>query len=121
MKKSLKVILIISLIIFIFWGIPMLKCEYLTIRHGHEFDFKQVPEENTMLGKPEWFRILSYNDEIAKIYYIDGYTGNTLLFKKFDEKWEYDRWERTLWSSYGNADENIWPYFWHSIKYDKNI
>ena len=47
--------------------------------------------------------------------------GGIVFGAKFDEKWEYDRWERTLWSSYGNEDENIWPYFWHSIKYDKNI
>ena len=119
MKKSLKIILVISLIIFVVWGIPMLKCEYLTARHGHEFDFKQEVEENTMLSEAESFKILSYNDEFAEIYYIDKNfsTGNKLTFKKVLGKWKYDSWD-TVWSAMGgNADENVWPYFWHSIKY----
>ncbi|MBE7026353.1 MAG: hypothetical protein E7410_02125 [Ruminococcaceae bacterium] len=119
MKKFLIFILIISLIVFVFWGIPMLKCEYLTARYGHEFDLSQVPEENSMLGKVEWFKILSYNDDIAQIYYIDEdfSTGNILTFKKVSGEWKYDSWD-TLWTARGgNADENVWPYFWHSSKY----
>lgn len=120
MKKFLKIILIIALIFFIIWGIPMIKCEYLTLQHGHEFDLSAVPEENTMLSEPDWFRILSYNDEYAEIYYIseDFRLGSVLGFKKVQGKWKYDSWLACVWTALGgNADDDVWPYFWHNTKY----
>ncbi len=118
MKKSLIFILIIFLIVFVFWGIPMLKYEYLTARYGNEFDLGQVTEEHSMLDTVGWFKILSYNDEIAEIYCIDKYfsIGNILTFKKVLGEWKYDSWD-TLWSARGNADNTVWPYFWHNLKY----
>ena len=120
MKKFLKIILIIALIFFIIWGIPMLKCEYLTLQHGHEFDLSAVLEENTMLSEPDWFRILSYNDEYAEIYYIseDFRLGSVLGFKKVQGKWKYDSWLACVWIALGgHADDDVWPYFWHNTKY----
>ena len=119
MKKFLKIILIIALIFFIVWGGSILKCEYLTARHGDEFDFECV-EENTMLSKPDWFRLLSYNDEYAEIYYIcEGFgLGEILSFKKVDGEWKFDDWVKDLWTAFGgNGDETVWPYFWHYNKY----
>lgn len=121
MKKFLKARYIILLIVFIFFATPFMKCEYLTAQHGHEFDFGQDVEENTMLtSEPEWFRIMSYNDELAKIYYIDKNfsTGNILSFKKHAGKWTFNSWERTMWTTMGgSADEVVWPYFWHRLMY----
>ncbi len=120
MKKFLKCISIIVFIVFAFWGSCMLKCEYLTARYGHEFDFESVIEENTMISEPECFKILSYKEEYAKIYYIEKRfsAGHILIFKKDNDKLRYDDWEKTVWSSLGgSADDNVWPYFWHSFKY----
>lgn len=119
MKKSLIFVLIIFLIVFVSWGFPMLKYEYLTARYGHEFDLSQVPEKNSLLFEVEWFKILSYNDKIAEIYYIEEnfLSGNILTFKKVSGEWKYDSWD-TLWSARGgNADNTVWPYFWHNLKY----
>ena len=121
MKKFLKARYIILLIIFILWGLPFLKCEFLTLLHAREFDFKKEMEEHTMLSsEPEWFRIMSYNDEFAEIYYIDeGFAmGNILSFKKINNEWKYDEWKRTMWTTLGGtADEFVWPYFWHRLMY----
>lgn len=120
MKRILKYICIIVLIAFAFWGSCMLKCEYLTARYAHEFDFESVTEENTMISRPEYFKILSYKEDFSKIYYIEKHfsAGHVLTFKKTNDQWTYDSWEQTVWSSLGgSADGNVWPYFWHSFKY----
>lgn len=122
MKKFLKFILIIALIFFIVYGGAILKCEYLTAQHGHEFDLAAIPEENTMLSEPVWFRILSYNDEFAEIYYIseDFRLGSIVSFNKVDGEWKYDGCADTRWTLLGGtADENVWPYLWHRYKYYK--
>ena len=120
MKKFLKARYIILLIVFVFWGIPFLKCEFLTLMHAREFDFGQDIEDNTMLtSEPEWFRIMSYNDELAEIYYVDKdfSTGNILSFKKISGKWVFDGWTLRWTTLGGSADEFVWPYFWHRLMY----
>ncbi len=120
MKFFLKLISVILVIIFIVWGIPMIKCEYLTARYGHEFDLAAIPEENSMLSEPDWFRILSYNDEYTEIYYIsEGFRlGSILSFKKVNGEWKYDSPANTIWTALGgSADNDVWPYFWHNTKY----
>ena len=120
MKKFLIGILVAALIFFVLWGGAMLKCEYLTAQHGHEFDLSVVPEENTMLSEADWFRILSYNGERAEIYYIsEGFRlGCIVGFDKADGKWVYDGSWDVRWTLLGgNADEIVWPYFWHRDKY----
>ena len=120
MKKILKVMCVLGLILFVFWGWNVLKCEYLTLRYAHEFDFTVAAEENTMISKPERVKILSCNSDSARVYYVekDFAAGHILAFKKEQGKWKYDRWEKTAWSSLGgSADDDVWPYFWHSFIY----
>ena len=120
MKFFLKFISVILVIIFIVWGIPMIKCEYLTAKYGHEFDLTAIPEEDPMLSEPDWFRILSYNDKYTEIYYIsEGFRlGSILSFKKVHGEWKYDSPANTIWTALGgNADNDVWPYFWHNTKY----
>ncbi len=120
MKFFLKFIAVILVIIFIVWGIPMIKCEYLTAKHGHEFDFNEPSEENCLIPKTQSFKVMSYSEEMAEVYCIgENYSvGNVLIFKKEDGKWVYDRWGECVWTAMGgNADNDIWPYFWHNTKY----
>ena len=119
MKTFLKVIAVILVIIFIVWGIPMIKCEYLTARYGSEFDLSEPCEQNSLIPKTQAFKVMSYGKEKAELYCIgENYSmGNILSFKKEDGKWVYDGWD-TVWSAMGgNADDDVWPYFWHNTKY----
>lgn len=120
MKFFLKFISVILVIIFIVWGIPMLKCEYLTARYGHEFDLEEPYKQNSLIPKTQSFKVMSYGKESAKLYCIgENYSiGNVLFFKKTDGKWTYDKWGECIWTALGgNADNYVWPYFWHNTKY----
>ena len=119
MKFFIKFISVILVIIFIVWGIPIIKCEYLTVRYGGEFDLNEPCEENSLIPKTQSFKVMSYGKEKAKLYCIgENYSmGNILVYKKTGNKWEYDSWD-TLWTAMGgNADNDVWPYFWHNTKY----
>ena len=120
MKFFLKLISVILVIIFIAWGIPMLKCEYLTAQHGDEFDLQEPYEQNGLIPKTQSFKVMSYGEESAELYCIgENYSvGNVLVFKKTDGKWTYDSWKECVWTALGgNADNDVWPYFWHNTKY----
>ncbi len=115
MKFFKKFIAVVLAIIFIVWGLPMLKCEYLTARHGHEF----LSIEDARLATD--FKVLTYKDNFARIYYInfDGTSGYIHNYVKQDGKWIYNEWEDGGWSVYGTADDSVWPYFWHMSNYEK--
>lgn len=120
MKLLVKFIAVILVIVFLVWGIPMIKCEYLTARYGYEFDLEESYKQNSLIPKTQSFKVMSYSNEQAELYCIgENYSaGNVLHFKKADGKWVYDRWKECVWSAIGgNADNDIWPYFWHNTKY----
>lgn len=120
MKFFVKFIAVILVIIFIAWGFPMIKCEYLTARYGHEFDLEEPYKQNSLISKTQSFKVMSYGKERAELYCIgENYSaGNVLIFKKTDGKWIYDQWKECVWTAMGgNADNYIWPYFWHNTKY----
>lgn len=120
MKILLKLISVVLIIIFIAWGIPMIKCEYLTARYGNEFDLEEAYEKAGLIPKTQSFKVMSYEKESAELYCIgENYSmGNVLTFKKIDGKWKYDKWRECVWTALGgSADGDIWPYFWHNTKY----
>lgn len=84
MKKILKFISVILVIIFIVWGIPMIKCEYLTARYGHEFDLEEPCGQNSLIPKTHSFKVMSYGKEFSELYCIgENYSmGNVLGFPK---------------------------------------
>ncbi|PWL44981.1 MAG: hypothetical protein DBY45_04845 [Clostridiales bacterium] len=113
MKKSTiaKWALVIILSVFpAYWLCSIAKCEILTLRHGKEFinSYKQ----NSMIGSIDYLKILDYNSDSARIYYVGSGRsgGDVLLFKRVDHQWIYTDWERTVWSKSGSADGFIWPY-----------
>ena len=119
MKNIWKVFPVMLCIFCIFWCVSLLRCTYLTARHGQEFDLASLCEENTMISPPEWFSVLSYSDTTAKIYCIekDYSVGTVLKFYKVQGTWNCKGWE-TVWTSLGgSADGDVWPYFWHSLQY----
>lgn len=120
MKKPLKVFIILSpiLIFLLVWGLSFGKCEILTLMHGDEFlDLYSV---NEILGKQKFLKVLEYSDNSARVYYVakDDSMANILSFIKNGDNWEYNKWERCVWSLSGNADDIIWPYWWHFIYFN---
>ena len=114
-KKTILAIVIAAIIIPIaFWGASLIKCEILTDRYYD--DFKQAYKQNTMLGEMEYFKVLSCDENTAKVYYVskDMMDANVLTFKKQDDTWQEISWE-TIWSATGSASEVIYPYCWHFI------
>ena len=116
-KKKLFKIIVLVIVIFpiVFWGISLAKCEILTFLYGKEFD--EIYQENTMIGDIEFLKILDYSSKSARVYYISANKsmGNILRFSKNDGQWEYEKWETTVWSTSGTADDVVYPYLWHWI------
>ena len=118
MKKLLKgigiLILTCILIFMLIWFLSIIKCEYLTLMYGGQFE--EVYKENTMIGDVYRFKVIEYNDKYAEVYYVSGNKetgskgGDTLKFKRVGNKWTFTGAWSTVWSKYGSADGFIWPY-----------
>ena len=115
MNKLRKIFIVLSpiLVFLLIWGISLGKCEILTLIHGDEFS--ELYKVNTMMGEHKYLKILEYSDSRARVYYVakDNSMANILSFVRSGEQWEYDKWERCVWSISGSADSVIWPYWWH--------
>lgn len=110
-----KLIILLVLIPLMIWGGALLKCEVLTFRFGE--DFKTIYKENTMLGDIDYFKVLEYSDETARVYYVSKNKsgGDILIFEKRNGNWTFSgQWE-TIWSDTGSASNVVWPYWWHFI------
>lgn len=108
MKRKLKILLIISLCLFLsFWGISILRCEVLTIQHGNEFENGYM--QTNMISEPDYLKVLNYSNISARVYYVNKYSGNVISFIKKDSSWHMTEWD-TIWSKFGSADDFIWPY-----------
>ena len=120
MKIFRNIVLGIVCYFLIMWIGALIKCEVLTQQHYDEF--KDVYQQDTMLGDMVYFKVLSYflyRSNIAQVYYVGkGHAGGDVLTFRYN--YEKDSWERissaTIWSGVGgSASEVIWPYWWHFI------
>jgi len=106
---------------FFLWGIlicvmiwkviiPYSKVEHLTAKYGEEF--KDLHRMSGFIQEIEYFKVFSYNETIAHVYYVEkGHsTRNYFIFQKNGLEWALESWE-CLWSSSGSADRNIWPFY----------
>ncbi len=110
MKKILKVIIISVLILFIaFWGLSILKCEILTYLYGEQF--ARMYREYTMLDGIDYFKVLNYSEDSARVYYVglERSNGSILGFYKENGNWCNRGWN-VIWSTSGSADGFMWPY-----------
>ena len=115
MKIHRKIILGLIGLFLITWLGALAKCEMLTYQHYDEFS--EIYRENTMIGDIDYLKVLEYEDNYARVYVVSANkgSGDVLLFSKENNKWQYDAWERTVWSDEGSASEVIWPYWWHFV------
>ena len=114
MAKRNKLIIIIILVIILL-NSELIYCEIMTAMHINDFDSLQNP----MIGNINLSKILKYNNKEAVVYYVsDDYSlGQKITFNKKDNgEWEEVNYN-TVWSSSGSADDFVFPYFWHTLKY----
>lgn len=104
MKKRKVVFLVILLIVFF----PYLKAEYLTARFGNQF--YGLEQDTRMLDPAKYYKVISYSENYAKVYYVSDYSRDLILFEKENGQWVRYEW-RTVWSKTGSADEFFWPYY----------
>lgn len=108
MKKIWVTGIILLGCILMFWISDIIKCEILTMKYGAEFDEEYV--QTNMISSIDYFKIISYKENIAKIYYVSkNVSGNLVMFEKCGESWCIRNWE-TVWSKSGSADGFILPY-----------
>lgn len=104
--KYLKRIICLLIICFVsFWLCSLLICEINTYKHSEEFrNIGNIEDQNGNI------KVLSYTDNFARVYWTSDYNGNIFTYKKYNNKWNFENWERTVWSSSGSADGFVWPY-----------
>ncbi|MBE7021178.1 MAG: hypothetical protein E7411_07080 [Ruminococcaceae bacterium] len=110
MKKIIKIFILFVLILFIaFWGLSILKCEILTYLYGEQF--AQMYREYTMIDDIDYFKVLNYSKDSARVYYVglERSSGSVLRFCKENGNWRNRGWN-VIWSTSGSADGFMWPY-----------
>ena len=110
---DLKKLLILIMLFAVVWGGSLIRCEVLTSKHGAEFTIPDVV--TAWFGDDGTAKVISYSSQAAKVYYYsieDGF-AEEIYFIKHGNAWVFDTWG-TVWSSTGNADDFMWPYFYHT-------
>lgn len=104
--KYLKWIIGLLIICFVlFWLSSLLICEINTYKHSEEFrNIGNIEDQNGNI------KVLNYTDNFARVYWTSEYNGNIFTYKKHNNKWIFENWEKTVWSSSGSADGFVWPY-----------
>jgi hypothetical protein len=82
---------------------------FFTYQHYKEFEGLEESTTN-MMSKSKTIKVLEYSTISSRVYYKNSYSGNVLKFIKKDDKWVLDKWEKTVWSKMGSADDFMWPY-----------
>lgn len=108
MLKILKNFLMISIIVFVlYWAFSLAICEWNTFKHSEEFrGIGDIVDSSSVI------KVLNYTENLARTYCVsEKYgNGNVFIYKKINDVWYLDKWEKTVWSRNGSADGFIWPY-----------
>ena len=107
MKKVLRIIIAIIIIAFIS---PYIFVELNTLIWKREF--KNEYKQTNMIGKIKYYKVFYKFGDKAKVYYVDGTTGNFVYLEKQKDSWKMKEW-KTVWSENGSADGITFPYYPH--------
>lgn len=112
MKKTTVTIIVIFVIFLLLLTVavvsPYIKAEYLTARYGDQFE--GLEKQTNMLDGATYFKVLSYSETEAKVFYVSD-TGDVITFAKNQNgQWTMRDWN-TVWSESGSADSLFWPYY----------
>lgn len=113
-KSKIKIVLILFIV---FICASYLNVEVLTYKYGMQF--KDLYNASGWIESCSLYKVFKYADDEAEVYY-EAFNPNkkkvsaTFMyhFKRVDDKWILDSW-KCIWSQTGNADEFIWPYYFH--------
>ena len=111
MNRILKFIIIFAVVILLLiLFFPYVKAEYLTAKHGIEFEneYKQIGWIDSL----EYFRVIDYESERATVFYVEKNhnTGWRIDFVRIENSWIKDVAD-CVWSKSGSADNFCWPYY----------
>lgn len=114
MKKLFRFIVLFAICFFIVtWIGALIKNAILTNKYYD--DFKDCHEQLGYDVKPDYFRVLNVNGDVAEVYYVNRKVfGDFVRLKRVDDQWLVKDCY-AVWSKRGNAAEVIWPYWWHFI------
>ena len=106
-KKTVLIVIVCAFLLLILF-VPYIKAEILTVKYGDEFVGLQ--KQTNMLSEAEYYRVISYSCDVAKVFYVSS-SGDLLTFKKdATGAWKFCEW-KTIWSDSGSASEFMWPYY----------
>ena len=81
-KTALIVGIVIFVVALLFFSIafPYIKAEYLTIKYGKQFN--ELYSLNGWIDEIEFFKVIDYSENEAKVYYVekDRLTTNYFYF-----------------------------------------
>ena len=114
MKKIFRFIILFAICLFlVVWGGALIKNAVLTNKYYD--DFKDCHEQLGYDVKPDYFRVFNVDGDTAEVYYVNkNVFGDFVRLKRVDDQWLVKDCY-AVWSKRGNADEVIWPYWWHFI------
>lgn len=104
------------IIILLLIGLPYLKAEILTIKHGTEM-IKLLRNENLWdeSVEPQFYRVIEYSHECIKLYYVapNNHSAYLCTFIRENDVWTIGR-EILIWTRTGNGESRfMWPYYPH--------
>ena len=108
----------IAAFLLTWWG-AMLKNYILTVKYKDVME-NMVFDEGEYIPEYVYERILSYSEDKIKTYFVmdcgDYYNiGIAKYTCQSDGEWHV--YGHVSWSGRGSADEAVWPYWHHPIKY----
>lgn len=113
-KTALIVGIVIFVVALLFFSIafPYMKAEYLTMKYGKQFN--ELYSLNGWIDEIEFFKVIDYSENEAKVYYVekDRLTTNYFYFYRENElsEWKLKTWH-VIYAQYGSADDIAWPYY----------
>ena len=118
--RFIKKFMMIALITVLFvWIIQLLICDFLTLKYSSYIELYQTSETlSYWIDESFSAKIISYNQTEMKIYYYSDYMGILVVFDHSDGEWiSTFSQSDIMWSSTGNADRIVLPYWYHCFKF----
>ena len=111
---NVKIVLVIIIVLFLLFVVPLINCEVLTILYGEEF-FSEAYSDNYMSVENGYKRVIKYNGNKAEVYAVNASSAVLWQYEKVNAEWQRKD-TKVVWTTMGgNAAEIVWPYWWHFI------
>lgn len=113
MKFVRRALSLMIIIVLLFWGFAVLKCEILTASHAREFEDEYIQED--IVVPSDSIKILFYSDEYARVYYEYGHSADIIDFRQTEGKWRLGRRVSVKSENDLRPKKIVWPYIWYYL------